>query len=159
MQDNITLFGESSGAIHIHAHLTLNTQIKQAILSSGSLYLSPPRDGSALIARFNQALADAGTGDLRTASVDALVELVKLLNVPSFWLQPEPDLEGWQNRTGSAQRLMLGDCEYEVHPSLSLTALIRMSLTRCSRSYGATALRPWIPVRSRKRSTAPEILV
>ncbi|CAH0003832.1 unnamed protein product [Clonostachys byssicola] len=112
----ITVAGESAGAVYCHAHMAMGLLARQYILQSGSLHLSPPQPRSAavtLIRKVENAVSDLGGWNLRTAPVDRLLEALKQCNLVSFYLQQESQLEGWGESVGSAERLLIGDNEYE----------------------------------------------
>ncbi|CAG9941628.1 unnamed protein product [Clonostachys rosea f. rosea IK726] len=112
----ITVAGESAGAVYCHAHMAMGLPARQYILQSGSLHLSPPQPRSAavtLIRKVETTVSDLGGWNLRTAPVDRLLEALKLCNLVSFYLQQETQLEGWGESVGSAERLLIGDNEYE----------------------------------------------
>ncbi|KAF4967731.1 hypothetical protein FSARC_4792 [Fusarium sarcochroum] len=109
----VTLAGESAGAVYCHAHLVTNALARQYILSSGSLFLSPPQPPESV-----QALRDAvlkqlqhmdPSLDLENAPTNKVVEAVKLSGLQSFLLQWEDRFAGWQKNTGVAEGIMLSD--------------------------------------------------
>ncbi|WQF77494.1 Putative carboxylesterase, type B, carboxylesterase type B, active, alpha/Beta hydrolase [Colletotrichum destructivum] len=113
---NISLAGESAGAVYCHAHLIAGARVKGAILSSGSLYLSPPQpEEKALTLRetLRGHLHALGDFDLGTAPVGVLVKAMEASKIPSWFLQADPTLEGWQTKIGAAERLMIGDVQNE----------------------------------------------
>ena len=116
-QENITLAGESAGAVYVHAHMVMGVPVRQAILQSGSLYLSPPipeaRAGS-IVAGVEERLSLEGGACLREAKVEEVLKAQADLGMISLFLQTEPGLEDWQEKLGHAERLLIGDCEYEV---------------------------------------------
>jgi carboxylesterase type B len=120
-QENLTLAGESAGAVYVHAHMVMGVPIRQAILQSGSLYLSPPipeaRAGG-IVARVEERLSLKGCAGLRDAKVEEFLEAQADLGMISLFLQTEPGLEDWREKLGHAERLLLGDCEYEVSDSI-----------------------------------------
>lgn len=117
-QENITIAGESAGAVYAHAHVVQNAPIKRAILMSGTLEMSPPRPLSyetTIIAPIETKLAGIGSS-LRTATAEDIIQALTELNMVSMWLQQspdEPELSDWTG-TGSAKSLLIGDVEYEV---------------------------------------------
>ena len=116
-QENITLAGESAGAVYVHAHMVMGVPVRQAILQSGSLYLSPPipeaRAGS-IVARVEERLSLEGGAGLRDAKVEEVLKAQADLGMISLFLQTAPGLEDWQEKLGHTERLLIGDCEYEV---------------------------------------------
>lgn len=116
-QKNITLAGESAGAVYAHAHILTNAPVKRAILASGSLYLSPPLPtnmGDALIERVTKVVQDDEGQSLEDASATSLVKAISTCRINSMWLQEEPSLNGWQERVETVEAVLVGDVEYEV---------------------------------------------
>ncbi|KAM5374827.1 hypothetical protein ACJZ2D_006321 [Fusarium nematophilum] len=112
----VTLAGESAGAVYCHAHLVSKQKISQLILSSGSLQLSPPQSpekACSLVYRVRKQLKELGSCDLRNAPVSQVVRALERSRIQSWFLQMEPGLKGWQKQTGNAQRILLSDCRYE----------------------------------------------
>lgn len=113
---NITLAGESAGAVYVHAHTLTGAGVKRAILSSGSLYLSPP-----LPAEKGKAMSDMLEGEvqrtcgksLRDAPAAKLVEALEAKGVVSMWIQEDEALKGWSDREEEVKELLIGDVEYE----------------------------------------------
>ncbi|POR33557.1 Carboxylic ester hydrolase [Tolypocladium paradoxum] len=116
-QDRITLAGESAGAVYAHA-LVLHTRgcpAKRAFLASGSLHLSPPQDtdaGDKLISRLSDELTSRGH-TLQDGPAESLVQALVDCGIVSLWLQQEPGLQDWQDRTEQVEALMVSDVEYE----------------------------------------------
>ncbi|ETS82689.1 hypothetical protein PFICI_04565 [Pestalotiopsis fici W106-1] len=113
---NVTLAGESAGAVYCHAHMAIGSPVRQCILQSGSLYLSPPQprtNGSVVIGRLEGALSNLGKWTMRDAPVQKLLEAQAELGLVSFFLQAEEPLDGWETKHGSVERLLIGDTEYE----------------------------------------------
>ncbi|KAJ1706355.1 carboxylesterase [Aspergillus flavus] len=114
--DNITLSGESAGAVYVHAHLITGPPVKRAVLASGSLYLSSPlpvERGNGLIQALQTKVKELGQPSLREASVSTLVQALKECNVNTMWIQEEPELENWETKPEQVDELMIGDTEYE----------------------------------------------
>ncbi|KAB8263272.1 Alpha/Beta hydrolase protein [Aspergillus pseudonomiae] len=114
--DNITLAGESAGAVYVHAHLITGPPVKRAVLASGSLYLSSPlpvERGNGLIEVLQTKVQELGQPSLREASVSALIQALKECNVNTMWIQEEPELENWETKPEQVGELMIGDTEYE----------------------------------------------
>ncbi|RGP77138.1 hypothetical protein FLONG3_4653 [Fusarium longipes] len=114
--ENVTLAGESAGAVYCHAHLVTEAPAHQFILSSGSLFLSPPQPPPAVSAlrdkvskQFQQIDA---TMSLETAPANKIVEAVKQSGLQSFFLEWEDRFDGWQTTAG-AGRLLLSDVQKE----------------------------------------------
>ncbi|GES66806.1 carboxylesterase [Aspergillus terreus] len=113
---NITLSGESAGAIYVHAHLITGPPVKRAVLASGSLYLSSPlpvEKGDALIGALEAKVKELGQPSLRESSVPVLIQAMKDCNVNTMWIQEEEDLEGWSTKPEQVEEVMIGDTEYE----------------------------------------------
>ncbi|KAE8415056.1 Alpha/Beta hydrolase protein [Aspergillus pseudocaelatus] len=114
--DNITLSGESAGAVYVHAHLITGPPVERAVLASGSLYLSSPlpvERGNGLIQVLQTKVKELGQPSLREASVSALIQALKECNVNTMWIQEAPELENWETKPEQVDELMIGDTEYE----------------------------------------------
>ncbi|KAL4864388.1 hypothetical protein BDV12DRAFT_14224 [Aspergillus spectabilis] len=114
--DNITLSGESAGAIYVHAHLITGPPVKRAVLASGSLYLSSPLPvarGDGLVKALEANVQKQGHSSLREASVPALLQALKENNVNTMWIQEDDELAGWETRVEQVDEIMIGDTEYE----------------------------------------------
>lgn len=114
---NVTLAGESAGGVYVHAHVVTGAPLTKAILSSGSLYLSPPLPlsrGQATVEALENKLKEAGHGSLQDAPVNEILKAQAALTLNSLWLQDDLELSDWENKTGNAQELLVGDVEYEV---------------------------------------------
>lgn len=130
LQEDITLAGESAGAVYVHAHMVMGVPMRQAILQSGSLYLSPPLPESRAndtVSKIEDCLSLRGCSDLSNASVEDILKAQADLGIVSLFLQMEPGLENWRDKLGHAKRLLIGDCEYEVS---NLLHLCEWQLTR-----------------------------
>lgn len=91
--------------------------LKRGILSSGSLYLSPPqpRDkGQAYITAVAEKVKSRCGLSLKSAPVEALLRALLELKVSTQWIQEEESLSGWRDRMEMVDSLMIGDVEYEV---------------------------------------------
>ncbi|KAL3463899.1 Alpha/Beta hydrolase protein [Aspergillus heterothallicus] len=113
---NLTLAGESAGAIYVHAHLITGPPVQRAILASGSLYLSSPlpvERGDGLIKALEAKVQQAGQPSLKEASVASLLQALQESNVNTMWIQEDEELHGWETRTEQVDEIMIGDCEYE----------------------------------------------
>ncbi|KAF3031841.1 hypothetical protein E8E12_001932 [Didymella heteroderae] len=113
---NITLAGESAGAVYVHAHMVMGVPMRQAVLQSGSLYLSPPipeARAKDIVARIEDRLSLNGSPGLREASAEDILNAQADLGLVSLFLRMEPGLEKWRDELGHAERLLIGDCEYE----------------------------------------------
>ncbi|KAL4936442.1 hypothetical protein BDV06DRAFT_233422 [Aspergillus oleicola] len=114
--EDITLAGESAGAVYVHAHLITGPPVKRAVLASGSLYLSSPlplERGNGLIKALESKVQDYGQTPLREASVESLLRALKESNVNTMWIQEEEELKDWETRMEQADEVMIGDTEYE----------------------------------------------
>ena len=128
LQDNITLAGESAGAVYVHAHMAMGVPMRQAILQSGSLYLSPPISTARareIAANFENHLSTKSPASgpeltLQTAPVEDILKTLEDTATVSLYLQTEPGLENWREELGQASRLLIGDCEFEVRQPNSL---------------------------------------
>lgn len=124
-QENITLAGESAGAVYVHAHLlskTPSSHIRRAALASGSLHLSPPLPldaGSGLVARIETYLSSRSES-LQDAPAKSLVQAVENCGISSMWIQQDPELDGWEERSEGAEALLISDVEYEVSEPLCI---------------------------------------
>lgn len=148
LQENVTVAGESAGAVYAHAHVVLNAPVKQAILMSGTLDMSPPRPlahEATIVGPIEAKLASVGSS-LRTASATEIIKALTELNIVSMWLQQdpnEPELNDW-TRPGLVQGLLIGDVEYEVRAKKNLFRRgSDVNTKRLSRSYGETESRHW----------------
>jgi hypothetical protein len=116
-KENITLSGESAGAVYTHAHLITGPPVKRAVLASGTLYLSSPlpvEKGDGLIKVLEAKVQELGQPSLRQSSVPILVQALRECNVNTMWIQEEPELAGWETKPEQVDELMIGDTEYEV---------------------------------------------
>jgi carboxylesterase type B len=116
-QNNITLAGESAGAIYVHTHLITGPPVQRAVLASGSLYLSSPlpvERGDALIKALESKVQELGQESLRHSSVDCLIRALQECNVNTMWIQEDSDLQDWENKPEQVEELMIGDVEFEV---------------------------------------------
>ncbi|KAK5953733.1 hypothetical protein OHC33_005002 [Knufia fluminis] len=128
---NITVGGESAGAIYTHALLASGAEFERAILQSGSLYTSPPqidRAGFGLVGLIegNLQLMDFDKGNqsgqfgpeasVSGAPAELLIQTLKDLAITRFWLWDEPYLKDWDNDNrvfGKLKGLILGDTKHE----------------------------------------------
>ncbi|KAH8595662.1 Alpha/Beta hydrolase protein [Bisporella sp. PMI_857] len=113
--NNMTLGGESAGAVYVHAHMITGAPVQRAILQSGSLYLSPPQDmsrGDAMCGHLEEILAKDGLS-LASAPVQKLLGALIESKIVSMWLQLTEDLQGWETRMSHVEELLVGDVEYE----------------------------------------------
>ncbi|KAH7133865.1 Alpha/Beta hydrolase protein [Dactylonectria macrodidyma] len=114
--ENVTLAGESAGAVYCHALLVMKAPAKQAILSSGSLYLSPPQPAeraSLLRDSVKRQLEELGGFDLRSASAQLLVDALTRTGIQSWFLQTEPSLDRWWEETGISKSVLLSHVQDE----------------------------------------------
>lgn len=114
---DITLVGESAGAVFVHGLIVSGVPVKRGILMSGSLHMSPPqpeaRAKSMLIDPVLDKLRGKGFSSLEEAPVQALLEAQAEIPIPSVFLQEEECFANWQEKTGNIQELTIGDCEFE----------------------------------------------
>ncbi|KAJ5083398.1 Carboxylesterase type B [Penicillium angulare] len=113
---NITLSGESAGAVYTHAHLITGPPVKRGILASGSLYLSSPlpvERGDAMINTLESKVQELAQSSLKSCSALVLIQALKECNVNTMWIQADADLEDWESRPEQVDELMIGDTEYE----------------------------------------------
>ncbi|KAH7028149.1 Alpha/Beta hydrolase protein [Microdochium trichocladiopsis] len=120
--ENITLAGESAGAVHCHAHLVTartsgtSSLIKQCMLLSGSLALSPPQPRVVIDALRDKVSAELQELDsslnLDNAPVDIMVEALRKSGIHSWFLESEDRFDHWQERVFS-QRLLVSDVQFE----------------------------------------------
>lgn len=117
LQDNITLCGESAGAVYTHAQLCTSAPVKRGILQSGSLFLSPPQDpirGANLIAAVRKNLFGRTKYSLEDAPVEEVLKQILIDNINPFWLQIEPSLRDWPAHLIDVSDVLIGDLEFEV---------------------------------------------
>ncbi|KAI5206106.1 carboxylesterase [Aureobasidium subglaciale] len=115
--EEVTLAGESAGAVFVHGLIVSGAPVKRGILMSGSLHMSPPqpeaRAQSMLIDPVLAKLKAKGYTSLEQAPVQALLEAQAEIPIPSVFLQQDTDFADWQDSTGEIEELMIGDCEFE----------------------------------------------
>ncbi|SPJ70977.1 related to carboxylesterase [Fusarium torulosum] len=113
----VTLAGESAGAVYCHAHLVTGAPARQVILSSGSLFLSPPQPRQKISALQGVVLKQLQSIDknlnLENAPASKIIEAVKLSNFQSFFLEWEDRFDAWQTKIGNAEKLLLSDMQKE----------------------------------------------
>lgn len=118
IQARVTLAGESAGSVHCHAHIVRNAPVRQCILSSGTLHLSPPQPSqNATLVRKNVSEcleAIDKNSNLQTASVSQMIKAIEMTGIQNWFLEEHESLNDWQNKIGQAERLMLSDLEQEV---------------------------------------------
>lgn len=135
-KSNITLSGESAGAVYVHAHLITGVSVKRAVLASGSLYLSSPlpiERGDGLIKTLEETVKTLGGPSLREASVSTIIRALEDCNFNTMWIQEEPEFQDWQRKPEQVEELMIGDAEYEVRslsPSSTRDELMSYPLVR-----------------------------
>ncbi|KAI9822437.1 MAG: hypothetical protein M1827_000156 [Pycnora praestabilis] len=115
-KNNITLAGESAGGVYVHAHSILNAPVRRAILSSGSLWLSPPLPlvrGQSLVDNLSKRVEESEKASLRDAPATSLVHHLNEMGIKSMWLQAEPGLADWDKKAENIEELIIGDVEYE----------------------------------------------
>lgn len=129
--NNITVGGESAGAIYTHGLLASGAQFERAILQSGSMYTSPPQtdkagfglagliEGNLQLMEFDKGNTSGSFGPEATipgAPAEALVQSMKDLGITRFWLWDEPYFKDWDNDTrvfGKLKGLLVGDTAHE----------------------------------------------
>jgi hypothetical protein len=106
--------------VYCHAHLATGAPARQVILSSGSLFLSPPQPRQKISALQGVVLKQLQSINknlnLENAPASKLIEAVKLSNLQSFFLEWEERFDGWQTKIGNAEKLLLSDVQKEVSP-------------------------------------------
>lgn len=113
----MTLAGESAGAVYCHAHIVTNVPVRQFVLSSGSLYLSPPQPQEKardLRNTVKEKLQEFSDLTLKDSPVSELIEAVKRSGIQSWFLQSDHQLQNWRDTTGISQRLLVSDVTNEV---------------------------------------------
>jgi carboxylesterase type B len=118
IQDNITLAGESAGAIFVHAHLITGRPVKRAVLASGSLYLSSPLPitrGNAFLQNLERKVQAKEHRSLRDCSAKALLDGLNEIGIQAMWLQEDEEFDNWDSKVEQVEELMIGDVEYEVN--------------------------------------------
>ena len=129
--NNITVGGESAGAIYTHALLASGATFARAILQSGSLYTSPPQpekpgfgitgliEGNLQLMEFDKGNMSGNFGPESTlvgAPVASLIQCLKDLSITRFWLWDEPCFKGWDDDKkvfGGLKSLLVGDTAHE----------------------------------------------
>lgn len=74
-------------------------------------------------------MADLGNWTLRTAPVAKILGAQESLGLISFYLQTEDALQGWRDNIGGFERIMIGDCEYEVSSEIPSSSASRVAET------------------------------
>lgn len=128
---NVTVGGESAGAIYTHALLASGAEFERAILQSGSLYASPPQperagfglvgliEGNLQLMEFDKGNTSGNYGpsaSMAGASAQDLVQSLKDLQITRFWLWDEPCFKNWDNDSkvfGKLKGLIVGDTAHE----------------------------------------------
>ncbi|TQN69411.1 hypothetical protein CSHISOI_06084, partial [Colletotrichum shisoi] len=77
------------------------------------LFVTPEKKALTLRETLRGHLHALGDFDLGTAPVGVLVKAVEASKIPSWFLQADPTLEGWQSMMGAAERLIIGDVQNE----------------------------------------------
>ncbi|KAI9847187.1 MAG: hypothetical protein M1837_003050 [Sclerophora amabilis] len=115
-KDNVTLAGESAGALSVHAHTIMKVPARRAILQSGSLFASPPQPvsrGKEIVAELSRRVEAQEQLTLREASISTMMRQVSESGIRSSWFQLEPALENWMEQDEDVEQLLIGDVEYE----------------------------------------------
>ena len=102
--------------------MVMGVPMRQVILQSGSLYLSPPipieRASSITATLENHLRLKSPLGGpeltLQTAPVEDILKTLKEIEIVSLYLQIEPGLESWREKLGQARRLLIRDCKFDV---------------------------------------------
>lgn len=142
--NNVTVGGESAGAVFTHALLASGAEFERAILQSGSLYTSPPQpekagfgvvgliEGNLQLMEFdkgNQSGQFGPEASVAGAPAETLIETLKDLQITRTWLWDEPYFKDWDNDQrvlGKLKGLLVGDTAHEwilwwgVHKKLSV---------------------------------------
>ncbi|EED13170.1 carboxylesterase, putative [Talaromyces stipitatus ATCC 10500] len=114
--ENITLCGESAGAVYVHAHLITGPPVKRAILMSGSLYLSPPMPvqlGKGLLEICESRVQELEGKSLRECSQKVFKQMLTENNLSRCWMQEEDVLANWENMPERVDEVMIGETEFE----------------------------------------------
>lgn len=122
--DNITVGGESAGAVNTHALLASGAEFQRAILQSGSRYTTPPETESTsleFVSRVETHLRSKNSENssettIAGASVATLIQSFRDLMLSRFWLWEEPYFKDWDNDKrvfGKLKGLLLGDTRDE----------------------------------------------
>lgn len=133
-QDNITLAGESAGAVYVHAHLITGPPVKRAVLASGTLYLSSPlpvERGDGLVKTLEAKVRELGQSSLRESPAPVLLQALRECNVNTMWIQEDAEFDDWEKKLEQVDEVMIGDTEYEVSQLASqpVTFLFHPQLT------------------------------
>jgi len=128
---NITVGGDSAGAMYVHALLASGAEFERAIFQSGCFYGSPPQpekacfglvgliEGNLQLMEFdkgNQGGSYGPEASVSGASVEALVQSLRDLQLDRFWLWNEPYFKDWDNDSrvfGKLKGLIIGDTRDE----------------------------------------------
>lgn len=129
--DNITVGGESAGAIFVHGLLASGALFERAIMQSGSLYTSPPQpdkaglgligliEGNLQLLEFDKGNQSGSFGPEATVAetdVKTLIQTLKDLQINRLWLWDEPCFKDWDNDKrvlGKLKGLLIGDTKHE----------------------------------------------
>lgn len=128
---NVTVGGESAGAIYTHALLASGAEFERAILQSGCLYTSPPQpdkagfglagliDGNLQLMEFDRGNTSGSFGpeaSVTGAPAETLIQSLRDLQITRFWLWDEPYFKDWDNDNrvfGKLKGLLIGDTRHE----------------------------------------------
>ncbi|KAF1356373.1 Alpha/Beta hydrolase protein [Delphinella strobiligena] len=141
---NVTLAGESAGAVFVHGLVASGARVKRSILMSGSLYMSPPRpeaDARAFpIEPVLKRVQEKGYPSLKEAPVNVLLQAQAEIPVPSVFMQQEDCLLDWQGKTGEVEELLIGECEFEsVLWRNGVEAMTAAQIVECFDKAGASS--------------------
>ncbi|EWZ00183.1 hypothetical protein FOYG_00072 [Fusarium oxysporum NRRL 32931] len=122
----ITISGESSGALDVHALIhgpAAVRGVKQAILQSGSLYLTGPAPKSSGVAVMERTASEARVSkeELRSMPVKELMACIGNLGIKAYGLHQEQgifELGSGENEwpisdSAELESVMVSDCEWE----------------------------------------------
>ncbi|KAM0420305.1 hypothetical protein ACHAPT_011966 [Fusarium lateritium] len=121
---NMTILGESAGAIAAHGHIhgpSPTKGVRRAILQSGSLYLTGPTPQAVGEAIMKRLASLSGTNDLRTLPVDDILAGLQKLGIRNWWLHEEDQVfvrgtggNEWPiSAAAELETLIIGDCQWE----------------------------------------------
>ncbi|OCT49464.1 carboxylesterase [Cladophialophora carrionii] len=125
-KDNITISGESSGALDVHGLIhgpAAVKGVKRAILQSGSLYLTGPHPRSVGVTVMEELATAVGRSmaELQTMPVKELIAGMGKLGIRAYGLHNEEgvfefgsDENEWPiSDSVGLESVMIGDCEWE----------------------------------------------
>ncbi|KAJ4194435.1 hypothetical protein NW759_016530 [Fusarium solani] len=121
---NITILGESAGAIAAHGHIhgpTPTKGVRRAILQSGSLYVTGPTPQAVGEAIMKRLASISESSNLQTLPVDKVLTGLQKLGIRNWWLHEEDDVfvrgtdgHDWPiSKDAELETLLIGDCQWE----------------------------------------------